>query len=62
MKCTDGQFAFSASDVSTYLSCKHATQLHKQYALEGTCTDEDTGQATFTEVELDNPDNSMNLS
>ena len=34
----------------------------EQYALEGTCTGEDAGQATFTEVELDNPDNSMNLS
>lgn len=29
------EFSFSASDVSTYLSCKHATQLHKQYVLEG---------------------------
>lgn len=35
MKYANLQFLFSASDVSTYLSCKHATQLHKQYALEG---------------------------
>ncbi len=35
MKYTDGQYSFFASDVSTYLSCKHATQLHKKYAREG---------------------------
>lgn len=35
MKYSNLAFSFSASDVSTYLSCKHATQLHKQYALDG---------------------------
>lgn len=34
MKITNNQYSFVASDVSTYLSCKHATQLHKQYELE----------------------------
>ncbi|MDQ2655878.1 MAG: TM0106 family RecB-like putative nuclease [Bacteroidota bacterium] len=34
MKYTDGQYSFFASDVSTYLSCRHATQLHKKYARE----------------------------
>lgn len=35
MKYTENNFLFSASDVSTYLACHHATQLHRLYALEG---------------------------
>jgi predicted RecB family nuclease len=35
MRYHDKTFSFFASDVSTYLSCRHATQLHKQYAIEG---------------------------
>src|SRR5688572_4812304 len=35
MRYTNGQYSFFASDVSIYLSCRHATQLHKQYAVEG---------------------------
>jgi uncharacterized protein len=35
MRYTNGQYSFFASDVSTYLSCRHAAQLHKQYAVEG---------------------------
>jgi predicted RecB family nuclease len=35
MKYRDHQFTFFASDLSTYLSCKHATQLTKKYAIEG---------------------------
>lgn len=31
----DSSFAFSATDLSTYLSCKHATQLHREYAVNG---------------------------
>jgi hypothetical protein len=34
----------------------------EQYALEGTCTAEDVGQVTFTEVELDAEDTGLNLS
>lgn len=35
MKYTNNQYSFVASDISTYLSCKHATQLHIQYAAVG---------------------------
>ncbi|MBT1705942.1 TM0106 family RecB-like putative nuclease [Chryseosolibacter indicus] len=34
MKYANNQYTFAASDLSTYLSCRHATQLHKQYLTE----------------------------
>jgi uncharacterized protein len=34
MKYNNQNFSFSASDVSLFLSCRHATQLHRQYAVE----------------------------